>query len=398
MLDSHDAPRIRRARPAGDEETEAIDRDTFGRERASVVAQTDDRQRRGWNRRHHAGQRRIEWTYELRRVRRRSGQHHGIRFDWPIVCDDREAAGTNRAQVGCMSRAFPEGSRRGIRSHPIAERGGEGPHEILHAASERGQGSDRRADGGRAPPCVPSGPLRSEQTAVFRFHLPYRGETGAQGKRVRVAGEDARDEGADQDLGRLAPDAARGEVVDALVAFRPRSRERFGHHPKLAHGREEAGIEECPRRCRHFVQPAAMEDEPTTGCVAASQQAIGQANLIDERERLWRAVEKSIRPVFAEIALDDLGANIAARSGASLEDHDIGLRRLTAKCVRHCESGYARPDDHDPRHASTPVGAPRKPVPSDLACASASWAPTCRSTSLASAWMNNGSVFKAGGR
>src|SRR5262249_22746785 len=127
-----------------------------------------------------------------------------------------------------------------------------------------------------------------------------------------------------------------------------------------------------------------------------------QSDVVDEGKGLRCAVEKTVRTCFTQVAVNTLGAYVAADAIARFQDDDLGFGYFGPDGLRRRQASDTGSDNDDTRlhvhersrpAASSSLLHPRPPPHPAHSCAC-----TCRSTSPVNARMNNGDAFSAWGR
>ncbi len=268
------------------QEAEAVGRprnrtERAGTKRRRVVSERDDREPRRGNRAQGGRQHLVERREERRGVRRGYGEHHLVRLE-------QLAAGEVEPPEPCRTIAPVDPFQTFERAPALDRRAQsccEGVGEGLNAAAERGQaagGADRaartlhlrgvlsaRAKLRELAPRGAAGALlrehRLHQPAVLRLHLGHLRKTAGERELAGVAGEDAGDHRADQDMRRFGADPPARELVDRLVAAGMLRCERLAEDPQTSGEGEHRTGEEAPGAGGKEMEAAVAEEEAACG-------------------------------------------------------------------------------------------------------------------------------------
>ncbi len=180
-----------------------------------------------------------------------------------------------------------------------------------------------------------------DQAAVVALGPVERRKGSRDGDPPRVAGKDAGDEWFDQSVGDLGPEAARGEVPDALSLDGLGATKRLAEQSELGAEGEKRGPDQLARRHGYCVQ-SALEVDVSPGAGVGAENLIGEAELLDQGPELARGPD-GVRAELEQEAFRALRAHDAARSGGALEEEDVAARFRQRPGRR--EAGETRADD-----------------------------------------------------
>ena len=152
-----------------------------------------------------------------------------------------------------------------------------------------------------------------------------RGKQLLQTHGLGIAGEDAGDHRSDEFVEGFGAEAAAGKggegFVDAVAAGRD---EEFGGEAHFSRPADQLRFEEARPVLREAVQLSGRIDEAFAGVVVGAQQPLADAEAGTEFEGHRLAVEKAVRPPFAEKAFFAQAPDFAAGPLFFFEDRDLG--------------------------------------------------------------------------